>query len=406
MRVDIVTLFPELCDSFLHASILGRAADKGLFEAHCHQIRDYTKNKQKQTDDYPYGGGCGMVLYAQPIADCLRTIEAETVAQGRQKPHVVFMTAAGKPYTEEDAKRLAKCDSLVLVCGHYEGIDERVIDAFADEELSIGDYVLTGGELASLVVADSVLRLQPGVLAEEKGYQEESYWDGLIEYPQYTRPEIWEGRSVPGVLLCGDHIKVDAWRAEQSRERTKQRRPDLYQVWCRTHPADIPKWKRNESARLVNTEAQWAAAAKVYTASRQQVQEPDYTPEFLQNMGECGCTEELTALHGRGWAFYLHETAHTPDAIVGVCHKTGEIGRLYVLPEAQGKGIGRKLLDFARKKLPEHAHPYLWILNKDIRARRFCEGMGYEDTGVQNVLDPANILHKNDPVWECKYKLK
>ena len=183
MRIDIVTLFPELCDGFLSTSILGRARAKNLFEAHCHQIRDYTKNKQRQTDDYPYGGGCGMVLYAQPIADCLRAVADQCAQQGRAKPHVVFLTAAGQPYNEETARRLSSYESLALVCGHYEGIDQRVIDTFGDEEISIGDYVLTGGELASLVVADSVLRLQPGVLAEEKGYQDESYWDGLLEYP-------------------------------------------------------------------------------------------------------------------------------------------------------------------------------------------------------------------------------
>ena len=177
MRIDIVTLFPELCDGFLSTSILGRARAKNLFEAHCHQIRDYTKNKQRQTDDYPYGGGCGMVLYAQPIADCLRAVADQCAQQGRAKPHVVFLTAAGQPYNEETARRLSSYESLALVCGHYEGIDQRVIDTFGDEEISIGDYVLTGGELASLVVADSVLRLQPGVLAEEKGYQDESCWN-------------------------------------------------------------------------------------------------------------------------------------------------------------------------------------------------------------------------------------
>ena len=137
MRIDIVTLFPELCDSFLSASILGRARAKNLFEAHCHQIRDYTTNKQKQTDDYPYGGGCGMVLYAQPIADCLRAVQQQCADQGRRKPHVVFLTAAGQPYNEETAKRLAEYDALTLVCGHDEGIDQRVINAFGDEEISI-----------------------------------------------------------------------------------------------------------------------------------------------------------------------------------------------------------------------------------------------------------------------------
>ena len=228
MRVDIVTLFPEMCQQVLDASIIGRAAKRGYIETHCHQIRDYTLNKQKQTDDYPYGGGCGMVLYAQPIADCLRAVQKEVAEQGRPAPHIVFLTAGGQRYTEEHARRLAEYDNLTLVCGHYEGIDERVIDAFADEEISIGDYILTGGELASLVVADSVLRLKPGVLAEQKGYEEESYWDGLLEYPQYTRPEVWEGRAVPDVLLGGDHQKIDAWRGEKSRERTRLRRPELF----------------------------------------------------------------------------------------------------------------------------------------------------------------------------------
>ena len=246
MRVDIATLFPEMCQRVLDESILGRAARRGHIETHCHQIRDYTLNRQKQTDDYPYGGGCGMVMYAQPIADCIRSIREEVAAQGRPAPHVVFMTAGGARYTEAHARRLAQYDSLLLVCGHYEGIDERVIEAFADEELSIGDYILTGGELASLVVADSVLRLQPGVLAEQKGYEEESYWNGLLEYPQYTRPEVWEGRAVPPVLLSGNHKAVDEWRGVQSRERTKLRRPDLWESYLAAGGWDgTPKPKKN-----------------------------------------------------------------------------------------------------------------------------------------------------------------
>ena len=402
MRIDIVTLFPELCDSFLHASILGRAAAKNLFEAHCHQIRDYTKNKQKQTDDYPYGGGCGMVLYAQPIADCLREVQAQCAAQGRGRPHVVFLTAAGRPYNEGVARRLAACDSLTLVCGHYEGIDQRVIDAFGDEELSIGDYVLTGGELASLVVADSVLRLQPGVLAEEKGYQEESYWDGLLEYPQYTRPEIWEGRPVPSVLLTGDHTRIDAWRAKQSHARTAERRPDLYEEWCRTHPLTPARWKRSERAALVRTGEQLAAAAQIYSESWQMSHREACTPDFLAEHTPEAMRQRLEADRTAGWAFYLHSTAGKPDAIVGVCHKTGEIGRLYVAPAAQGRGIGAKLVAFAQKKLPEHTRTFVTVLETNRPAIALYLRMGYrEEAGTPAVSPEAHQTFTNR-VWEQK----
>ena len=232
MRIDIATLFPDMCQTFLNESIIGRAGKNGYIETHCHQIRDYTTNRQHQVDDYPYGGGCGMVMNAQPIYDCCQAIISEVEAQGRPRPHIVFMTAAGQRYNQAKAKELAQYDSLLLVCGHYEGMDERVIEEIADEEISIGDYVLTGGELASLVVADSVLRLQPGVLAEPEGYQDESHWNGLLEYPQYTRPEEWRGKKVPAVLLSGHHGKVKEWRDAQSLERTRLRRPDLYDEYC------------------------------------------------------------------------------------------------------------------------------------------------------------------------------
>ena len=391
MRIDIVTLFPELCDGFLSTSILGRARAKNLFEAHCHQIRDYTKNKQRQTDDYPYGGGCGMVLYAQPIADCLRAVADQCAQQGRAKPHVVFLTAAGQPYNEETARRLSSYESLALVCGHYEGIDQRVIDTFGDEEISIGDYVLTGGELASLVVADSVLRLKPSVLAEQKGYEEESYWDGLLEYPQYTRPEVWEGRAVPDVLLGGDHQKIDAWRGEKSRERTRLRRPELYEQWCETHPiTELPKWKRGENVRLVRTEEQHQAAAKLFCEGRRTICAGNWTAEYCAGLREEAFLAQLKAEKKEGWACYLHTTKDVPDGMVSVDHKTGRIEHLFVAADARGKGIGQKMLDFARKKLEEHEHPTLTVLDQNTRAIALYRRMGWKLTGeAARVFDPA-----------------
>lgn len=228
MRIDIATLFPEVCEAYLGESILGRAQKKGLIETHCHQIRNYTLSRQRQVDDYPYGGGQGMVMQAQPIYDCCADIMNNLSLAGLPRPHIVFMTAGGTTLTQETCKRLAQKETLLLVCGHYEGVDERVIEALADEEISIGDYVLTGGELAALVVADSVCRLQPGVLACEEGYEDESFYNGLLEYPQYTRPEEWNGRSVPEVLMSGHHENIRKWRKEQALERTRQRRPDLF----------------------------------------------------------------------------------------------------------------------------------------------------------------------------------
>ena len=223
MRIDILTLFPDTLGDVLSESILGRAQERGYISIEAHQIRDYTANKQNQVDDYPYGGGRGAIMQADPLYRCWEAVCDE--AGGAV--HTVYLAPCGHTFRQADAIRLSKLDNLILVCGHYEGIDERVIEAFADEEISIGDYILTGGELASLVVADSVLRLKPGVLAEQKGYEEESYWDGLLEYPHYTRPEVWEGMKVPPVLLTGHHKNIAAWRHEQALKITAERRPDM-----------------------------------------------------------------------------------------------------------------------------------------------------------------------------------
>ena len=217
MRIDIMTLFPDTVNAVLHESIIGRAAKKGIIEINCVQIRDFTENKQCQVDDYPYGGGWGCVMMAQPLKSCLENIMSTSDGL---RSRVIYMSPQGKPYTQETAKRLRNdYDHLVLVCGHYEGIDERFIEDCVDEEISLGDFVLTGGEIAAMAVADSVCRLVPGVLADEQCYTGESHWDGLLEYPQYTRPEVWEGRAVPEVLNFSENcIKSEtmlAYLAEQ-----------------------------------------------------------------------------------------------------------------------------------------------------------------------------------------------
>lgn len=224
-RIDIMTLFPDTVGDVLSESILGRAQERDYLRIETHQIRDYTQNRQKQVDDYPYGGGRGAVLQADPLFRCWEHIRK----QDEHRPHTIFLSPCGKPFTQADAKRLAwEHDHLILVCGHYEGIDQRFIDECVDEEISLGDFVLTGGEIAAMAVADAVSRLVPGVLADPECFENESHWDGLLEYPQYSRPEVWHGMAVPPELLTGNHEKVERWRRKQSLLRTRERRPDLY----------------------------------------------------------------------------------------------------------------------------------------------------------------------------------
>ena len=206
-------------------SILGRAQDRGYITIRTHQIRNYTENKQKQVDDYPYGGGHGAVMQADPLYHCWEHIRQQTGSKG----HTIFLSPCGTVFTQEKAKQLLHdYDHLILVCGHYEGVDQRFIDECVDEEISIGDFVLTGGELPAMVVADCVCRMVPGVLSDPACFEEESHWDGLLEYPQYSRPAVWHERPVPEILLSGDHAKVARWRRKQSILRTLHRRPDLF----------------------------------------------------------------------------------------------------------------------------------------------------------------------------------
>ncbi len=229
MRIDIATLFPEMCEAILSESIVGRARKKGAIEVHCHQIRDYTNDKHRRVDDIPYGGGMGMVMQADPIYNCFKAI----CEQLDSKPHTIYMTPKGNVFTQKRAIELSKMSNLFILCGHYEGVDQRILDKIVDEEISIGDYVLTGGELPAAVITDAVARMCSGVLSSDECFEEESHFNGLLEYPQYTRPEIWEGEAVPSVLLSGHHKNIADWRLEKSLEITKEKRPDMYKAFVK-----------------------------------------------------------------------------------------------------------------------------------------------------------------------------
>ena len=225
MRFDIMTLFPEAVLPMLNASILGRAQKKGLIEIHAHQIRDYTANRQNQVDDYPYGGGRGAIMQCDPLWRCWCAVCDEVGAP----VHTIFLSPCGPSFDQAKARQLeADYDNLILVCGHYEGIDQRFLDECVDEEISMGDFVLTGGEIPAMAIVDAVSRLIPGVLGDDICFTDESHWNGLLEYPQYSRPDEWHGLAVPEVLRSGDHAKVARWQKKQAILRTLHRRPDLF----------------------------------------------------------------------------------------------------------------------------------------------------------------------------------
>ena len=220
MKIAILSLFPEMFQSFLSTSIIGRAREEGLIDIQPVDIRPYSEKKHKNTDDYPFGGGAGMVMMPQPVVDAIEANAEEGMRR-------IYMSPRGRTLTQDVVEEYAKCDSLLFLCGHYEGVDQRARDACIDEEISIGDYILTGGELAAMVLTDAVSRFIPGVLGSGESAEEESFSDGLLEYPQYTRPRELNGMEVPEILLSGDHAKIKAWRRQESLRATKQFRPDL-----------------------------------------------------------------------------------------------------------------------------------------------------------------------------------
>ncbi len=230
MKFSVLTLFPEMICSGLNNSIMKRALDKGIISLEAVNIRDFTTDKHNKVDDYPYGGGAGMLMQAQPVYDACQDI----IKRSNLKPRVLYMSPKGKTFNQEMAANLAKEEHLIFLCGHYEGIDQRVLDRIVTDEVSLGDFVLTGGELPSMVMIDCIARLIPGVLNNEESAQDESFSNFLLEYPQYTRPEEWMGERVPEVLLTGHHANIEKWRLQKSKEITKEKRPDLYREYLKS----------------------------------------------------------------------------------------------------------------------------------------------------------------------------
>ena len=242
MRIDIITLFPEMCRAVLNESIIGRAQKSGAIEINCHQLRDFAFNKHRRVDDAPYGGGMGMLMLAEPIALCFDDICRQT----GKRPRFIYMSPQGKTLTQNKIKELAEYDNICLLCGHYEGVDERLLEEYIDEEISIGDYVLTGGELPALVLADALARMVPGVLSDDECFEQESHFNGLLEYPQYTRPNVWRGKEVPEVLLSGHHKNIEQFRREQSVIRTAKKRPDMIEN------APLSREERTQAERIIS----------------------------------------------------------------------------------------------------------------------------------------------------------
>lgn len=239
MTFHILTLFPEMFGAVLHSSMLGRAEEKGILKFNLINIRDFSGNKHNRVDDYPYGGGRGMVMQAGPVYDAYKSV-ADTL---NEKPHVIYMSPKGKVFNQKKAVELSEKNDIVFLCGHYEGIDQRVLDEIVDEEISIGDYVLTGGEIPAMTVIDSVSRMIDGVLSNEESFTDESHFAGLLEYPHYTRPSEFHGVKVPDILLSGDHAKIEAWRRKQSLIITKEKRPDMYNADFENYEEELRKMR-------------------------------------------------------------------------------------------------------------------------------------------------------------------
>ena len=252
MRFDVLTLFPEMVSGVLSESIIGRAQTSNIIEVECHNIRDFSTDKHRKTDDTPYGGGVGMVMTCQPIYDCYRSVLSRLPEDSKKR--VIYMSPKGRIFSHDVARELSQYDNLIFLCGHYEGVDQRIIDEIVDEEISIGDYVVTGGEIPACIVIDAVSRLKDGVLASAECYEGESVASGILEYPQYTKPREFLGREVPEILLSGDHKRIDEWRLLESVRITRERRPDLLALHPEIEEAILEKERKKAKRKRKSTE--------------------------------------------------------------------------------------------------------------------------------------------------------
>lgn len=294
MRIDILTLFPDMCEAVLGESILKRARGAGLVDIRTRDIRPYTLDKHHRVDDSPYGGGFGLVMQAQPVYDCFRALCREC----GETPYLIYMSPAGQTLTQEKVRALSKMPHIALLCGHYEGMDQRVLDEIVDEELSIGDYVLTGGELPALVVADSITRMLPGVLAADEAFEKESHYASLLEYPQYTKPPVWHGMEVPEILLTGHHERIEQWQRREMLRRTLERRPDLLETAELSAEDILYLYTFPESAPLGFLYEKLADACEAYVRTQKKV-----SPTSLQRRLKADyalCTRLLDTMEARG----------------------------------------------------------------------------------------------------------
>lgn len=409
-RVDILTLFPEAVSAMMDSSIIGRAQNAGKIVVNTVQIRDFTENKQKQVDDYPYGGGLGLIMNAQPLKSCLDSVLAESPDR---KSRVIYLSPQGEVFNQEVAKRLVKdYDRLILVCGHYEGVDERFITCCVDEEISLGDFVISGGEIAAMAVADAVLRMVPGVLREEDCFIGESHWDGLLEYPQYTRPYVWEGMKVPSVLLSGNHREIELWRRREQLLRTRRKRPDLLEGKVLSDE-DILLLKNEELKNEEKTDFRPASVEDLpyienlcLDAAEAIGEKVDY--EFIKSL-----ENELEA--GRGWIYqtelldigYLGmgekefaEIEFYEGIVAPIREISAIISHIILQAEFRCENYALEMLQFAEELALGMAKKEMLVLTResDSFLRELISDMGYYSIGVirgEDESDQRLVYNKN-----------